>query len=158
MEHDLERGQQMLQHGTANRGWLTKIKRLFQRDSSSQHERMQLYARCPFCRLQANVERRLIERLIGLLRSNTIPELLRQSTGLCRVHFAQALQYAAEHASEQCAVLVAGQQECVQRVHSELREAIRKHDYRFRHEAQGEEMTAWRRAAEICAGNPGVLS
>jgi hypothetical protein len=44
----------------------------------------------------------------------------------------------------------------VQRVLAEVRELIRKHDYRFQQESHGEEMTAWRRAAELCAGNPGV--
>lgn len=38
----------------------------------------------------------------------------------------------------------------------EVKELVRKHDYRFEDESQGEEMTSWRRAAELCAGNPNV--
>ena len=37
-----------------------------------------------------------------------------------------------------------------------IQELIRKHDYRFGDETRGNEMTAWRRGAEVCAGNPGV--
>jgi len=48
------------------------------------------------------------------------------------------------------------QQVCMQRTLEEVQELIRKHDYRFGDEARGQEMTAWRRAAELCAGNPGV--
>jgi hypothetical protein len=38
----------------------------------------------------------------------------------------------------------------------EVKELIRKHDYLANAEPRGDEMTAWRRAAELCAGNPGV--
>jgi hypothetical protein len=37
-----------------------------------------------------------------------------------------------------------------------VKELIRKHDYLANAEPRGDEMTAWRRAAELCAGNPGV--
>ncbi|HEV2583635.1 MAG TPA: hypothetical protein VGT44_22430 [Ktedonobacteraceae bacterium] len=38
----------------------------------------------------------------------------------------------------------------------EVQELVRKHDYRYQLEARGDEMTSWRRAAQICAGQPGV--
>jgi hypothetical protein len=44
----------------------------------------------------------------------------------------------------------------MRRVLDEVEELVRKHDYRFRDEPQGDEMTSWRRAAELCAGQPGV--
>jgi len=38
----------------------------------------------------------------------------------------------------------------------ELAELVRKHDYRFREEPRGNEMTAWRRAAQLFVGNKGI--
>ena len=48
------------------------------------------------------------------------------------------------------------QRTCIQRVLEEVRELIRKHDYRFSDEPRGDEMLSWRRAAVLCAGNPGI--
>lgn len=53
--------------------------------------------------------------------------------------------------------LLTCQRACVRRVLEEVRELVRKHDYRFSQEARGEEMVSWRRAAELCAGNSGVF-
>ena len=41
---------------------------------------------------------------------------------------------------------------CLQRLEGQLSELIRKHDYRFKDEARGSEMTSWKRAAGIVAG------
>ena len=45
---------------------------------------------------------------------------------------------------------------CIRRVLEEIRELVRKHDYRFIDEPQGNEMKSWRHVAELCAGNLGV--
>jgi hypothetical protein len=39
---------------------------------------------------------------------------------------------------------------------SEVCELVRKHDYRFSDVPRGNEMTSWRRATQLCAGNRGV--
>lgn len=142
------------------RNWLTEIKRLFPSGSPSLlQDPMSLYEQCAFCKIQATTEQRLIERLVGLLQTEeAMLTLLSQSTGLCRVHFTQALQYAQTHTPAQCSMLITCQQTCIQRVLSDLRELIRKHDYHFSQEEHGEEMTSWRRAATLCAGNLGVHS
>jgi hypothetical protein len=142
--------------GAASAHWVRKIKHLLTPGASAQPDSMRFSEQCPFCRGRGKTERRLIEHLAALLHNDDMPSLLRQSTGLCRVHFAQAAQYAARHAPAQHVVLIACQQACVQRVLGEVRELIRKHDYRFNQEPRGEEMTSWRRAVALCAGNPGV--
>ena len=114
------------------------------------------FDRCPFCRSRASIEQRLISTLVEQLRSEEIRTLLSQSTGLCLLHFTQARQQAEEHDPAQLRSLLECQQVCMQRTLEEVQELIRKHDYRFGDEARGQEMTAWRRAAELCAGNPGV--
>ncbi len=156
LDEDLEQQRLSLPQETPGRDWLMEIKQLFQAGPSMPTNPAQLYEQCPFCRTRENIEQRLTERLVALLRHDDMPARLRQSTGLCRVHFALAFQYADVHAPAQRSVLIACQQESVRRVLGEVRELIRKHDYRFSEEARGEEMTAWRRAIALCAGNPGV--
>jgi len=72
------------------------------------------------------------------------------------VHLTQARQQAEERDPVQLRSLLACQQVCMQRILGEIQELLRKHDYRFSDEVRGNEMTSWRRAAELCAGNPGV--
>ncbi len=114
------------------------------------------FDRCPFCRSRASVEQRLISTLLEQLLSEETRTLMSQSTGLCLLHFTQAHNQAEEGNPVQLRYLLECQRVCMQRILEEVQELIRKHDYRFGDEAHGNEMTAWRRAAELCAGNPGV--
>ncbi len=111
---------------------------------------------CPFCRSRASTEHRLISTLLDLLQSEEIQRLMSQSTGLCLLHFTQARNQAEKGDPMQLHSLLECQHICMQRILGEVQELIRKHDYRFGDEARGHEMTAWRRAAELCVGNPGV--
>jgi hypothetical protein len=52
--------------------------------------------------------------------------------------------------------LLALQRECLQRLHDELTEFIRKNDYRFSGEGMGPGRDSWVRAVEIVAGKPGI--
>ncbi len=114
------------------------------------------FDQCPFCRSRASVEQRLISTLLEQLLSEETRTLMSQSTGLCLLHFSQARQQAEEGDPVQLRYLLECQHVCIQRILEEIQELLRKHDYRFGDEARGSEMTAWRRAAELCAGNPGV--
>jgi hypothetical protein len=111
---------------------------------------------CPLCRSRSIVEQRLIWTLVQQLHAEEIRTLLCQSTGLCLVHFAQARQQAEADDPPVLRHLLACQLTCTQRVLSEVCELVRKHDYRFSDEPRGNEMTSWRRAAQLCAGNRGV--
>jgi hypothetical protein len=115
-----------------------------------------LFDRCPFCKLRAQVEERLVQMLVTQLQSEEMRTGLSQSTGLCLLHFTMARQYAGQAHPELVLALLECESICVWRVLEEDKELIRKHDYRFEDESHGEEMIAWRRAAELCAGNPGV--
>ncbi len=136
--------------------WIAEVKRWFQPGSPSREDTEHLFAGCPLCRTRTNVEQRVVGRLVELLPSEEMQILLRQSTGLCRLHFIQTSQSLQEKGSPLHAVLVTCQRTCLQRTLDEVKELIRKHDYHASAESRGEEMTAWRRAAELCAGNPGV--
>ena len=130
-----------------NRGW---------RKKSRQDEIRPVFADCPFCQSRATAQERLVSTLVQLLNVEEERSLLFHSTGLCLTHFAQARQFAVEQHPETIPHLLACQRTCTQRVLDEVRELARKHDYRFSDEPQGNEMLSWRRAVELCAGNPGV--
>lgn len=114
------------------------------------------YDLCPFCRTRSNIEQRIISTLVQQLRFEEMRQLLSQSTGLCLVHLEQARRQVAVAEPTLAVHLLACQLTCVRRVQEELRELVRKHDYRFSDEPRGNEMLSWRRGAELCAGYPGV--
>lgn len=111
---------------------------------------------CPFCQSRDAAQERLLSTLVQLLNAEEERLLLSGSTGICLTHFTLARQFAEEHYPVTVTHLLACQRTCIQRVVEEVRELARKHDYRFSDESHGDEMLSWRRAAELCAGNPGV--
>ena len=135
--------------------WLADVKHWFQPVSSTHENATQFFAGCSLCQTRTTLEQRVMGRLIDLLPSEEMQSLLRQSTGLCRLHFIQISQILSEHSSLH-SILLASQRICLQRVLDEVKELVRKHDYHANAEPRGDEMTAWRRAAELCAGNLGV--
>ncbi|SRR5216683_3283834 len=109
---------------------------------------------CPFCSRQKEIERELLQELLAVLPNKEFQAKLSTATGLCLTHFTRAT-HAAEN-DRQRAILFANQYASLQRNMAELEEMVRKHDYRFLHEPRGPEMTAWRRAAQLLAGNRGI--
>ncbi|MDI6711550.1 MAG: DUF6062 family protein [Thermoanaerobacterales bacterium] len=73
------------------------------------------------------------------------------SDGLCLPHFIRTLDLM-PGASERAAV-IAMQRRKIEGLVGELREYIRKHDYRFRNEPKGPEQDAWIRAVRLLVGN-----
>ncbi len=150
----------VLQELDANSGGMSKRGSLWNRGwrkrSRQDEETRPAFEDCPFCQNRATAQERLISTLVQLLDAVEERSLLSASTGLCLAHFAQARQFAEEQYPETIPHLFACQRTCIQRVLDEVRELARKHDYRFSDEPQGDEMLSWRRAAELCAGNPGV--
>ena len=112
------------------------------------------FDQCPLCKTRAEIEQRLIATLLEQLRSEEVRALFGQSTGLCLPHFNQVRQRASD--PEALRHLLTCQQTCMQRVLDEVQELVRKHDYRFSDEPQGEAMSSWRRAVLLLVGNPGV--
>src|SRR5579859_5040096 len=110
-------------HGSIwNRGW---------RKSNHQDDVRPAFEDCPFCQSRDSAQERLISTLVQLLNAEEERTLLSQSTGVCLTHFNQARQFAAERYPETVPHLLTCQRTCMQRVVEELRELVRKHDYRF---------------------------
>jgi hypothetical protein len=131
-------------------------RRLWRRkpDRQEMAEGARFFPACPFCQRQAEIERELLRELLLLLSSHDFLKQLPRTTGFCLLHLTQATR--AAHSAEQRVALLECQSACLQRNLAELDELVRKHDYRFLQEPRGEEMTAWRRAAELLVGNRGV--
>lgn len=154
---DLNRDTQLL--ATVSSGEVrheTAWKKLWKRKGRRRKAVSPAYERCPICRIRATAEERFSGILLEQLHSQEMRVLLCESTGLCLQHFAQACRRAESSDPVILHALLECQRTCVQRVLEDVRESIRKHDYRFADEPRGNEMTSWRRAAKLCAGNPGV--
>jgi hypothetical protein len=124
--------------------------------SAGQDYALPLFEQCYFCQARANIEQRLIDTFVGLLHSQEDRALMSQSTGLCLLHFTQARSHTEARDPQALHHLLDCQSTCMRRVLDEVEELVRKHDYRYKDEPRGDEMTSWRRAAELCAGQPGV--
>jgi hypothetical protein len=124
------------------------------RKRSERADEVAFFRNCPFCQRQVEIEQSLIQELLTMLASEEFRATLGTATGFCLPHFTQALHEAESDA--QRIVLLECQSACLQHTMGELEELVRKHDYRFLQEPRGEEMTSWRRAAELLVGNRGV--
>ena len=108
---------------------------------------------CPACQQQAQIEARLVSSLREALAEPTFYAQFSASSGLCLSHF----QLASElkplgMPAIWLPLLRQAQLLCWQRLDAQLGELIRKHDYRFKDEAQGQEMLSWKNAAGLVAG------
>jgi hypothetical protein len=109
---------------------------------------------CPACQTRKRYEVIYLGVLLDHLGQEEFTQALRGTGGLCLVHLDQARTATRDvHALER---LWAVQRACLQALDEELREFIRKHDYRFTGEGMGTEGTSWIRAIEMVAGKPGI--
>ncbi len=151
VQHDLE--QARVSRSTRRPNFLRRLWRR-RHGQTEVAEGIHFFPACPLCRRQADVERELIQELLTLLSSQDFLQQLPRTTGFCLLHLTQATH--AAPSPEQRVRLLECQSACLRRNLAELDELVRKHDYRFLQEPRGEEMTAWRRAAELLVGNRGV--
>ncbi len=108
---------------------------------------------CPACQQQAKIEARLVSSLREALAEPTFYAQFSASSGLCLAHFQLACELKPLDApATWLPLLRQAQLLCLQRLDAQLGELIRKHDYRFKDEAQGHEMLSWKKAAGLVAG------
>lgn len=113
--------------------------------SVPEHER-----RCPVCREEEETENRYVTGLLAVLRDKAFREKYQTAGGLCLPHF-QAVYDQARDGKIQ-AFLTQVQSERLSQLSSELKEFIRKSDYRFADELPGTERDAWIRAVRFWVG------
>lgn len=110
-------------------------------------------ARCPACanrdeRLTANAHHLLAE----LATNPGFREKFDASPGLCFAHF--ELVWNLAQTTEERELVGRVQLNAATRLLADLREHVRKHDRKYRHEPKGAEGDSWRRAISMTAGWP----
>lgn len=105
---------------------------------------------CPVCQLWSEQERLHMTVLLHDWHEPTLQGAFAQSSGLCVSHMARLIAHGSSHVHLP-AVLMA-QRERLHILHDELREFIRKQDYRFAREPYGSEADAWRRVVDLFVG------
>jgi hypothetical protein len=115
-------------------------------------ERLAPEGHCLVCAYVEEMERVYLEMFIlGLSEQAGLPAKYRVSDGLCLQHFRQAMSMTRDRTIAE--TLIDVQRTLWQALVNQLGEAIRKNDWRFRDEPQGDEMKAWLRAIEVLAGS-----
>lgn len=113
--------------------------------------RLEPQGRCPVCRQVEAMERVYLQTLVeDLLGEGGLLGDFQASDGLCLPHVRQALALVREQ--EAFHALLAAQRHIWQELSDRLSESIRKSDYRFRDEPQGEEAGSWLLAIATVAG------
>jgi len=108
---------------------------------------------CPACHRKEEAENRYIHTLRQVLLDPDFYRQFEASHGLCLPHFQLSCTLKLpDISSNWLSLLRKAELICLQRLDEQLQELIRKHDYRFKDEARGDEMSSWKRAAGIVAG------
>jgi len=108
---------------------------------------------CPACRLWQEQEQLCLSVLLDDWLDPELAQVFAQSDGLCVPHTAHLIAQGSHHPC--LPAILAAQQERLQELHDDLREFIRKQDYRFAHEPFGREANAWQRVVSLIVGaNP----
>jgi hypothetical protein len=140
------------------RSWWTrlKVKRLRVQGAPLILSQRQHKAACPACgRIEKFFEQDFIETLLTSLSDPEFADSFQLSFGLCLPHIYQAAGMGRDHPN--LPILIDVQLQKLGTLRDELKEYIRKLDYRFMAEPRGEEKTAWRRVIELFVGKPEVF-
>jgi hypothetical protein len=111
-------------------------------------------ARCPVCDVQDQAEKMIVASLLDWLSDPAFAAAYSPSSGLCVPHLRYGLQGAKQREAFEAlrAKAMAGNELLL----TQLREIIRKHDYRFQGEPAGDELGASERAVRQVAGARGI--
>lgn len=105
---------------------------------------------CPFCRAEAGDERLFVAALLHVLRSPEGADLYQRSAGLCARHMAMALKDAQPSMRM---LIVQVELAVLEILADELREFVRRFDYRYASEGNGLAKDVWLRALEKTSGS-----
>jgi sarcosine oxidase delta subunit len=110
-------------------------------------------AQCPACASRDAYLHRNAEYLLDMLAtSGGYRETFEASPGLCFPHFGLAWRLARTQGDRE--LLLSAQQRASESLLDDLREHVRKHDDRFRHEPKGPERDSWQHAIFLTTGWP----
>jgi len=107
---------------------------------------------CPGCEQEREIDALFIPKLRELLREPGFRAEWDKGGPLCLPHYWKLLE--GQERAPWRDYVVGRQRELVDRLLTELREYLRKQDYRFQHELRRSDETAWIRALELMVGAP----
>lgn len=137
-----------VQHGLA--------RLLFPQDSNAALvEALEPTQPCIACKMVSASEAQYISILSEHIADEKMQEAYRTSDGLCLEHFRQALRQT--HNLERSRLLVEIQRKIWDDLRGELREFMRKYDFKHADEKMGTEGDSWRRAIARLGGEAGVF-
>jgi hypothetical protein len=137
----------------AREGWGSKLREQLG-GARGASDRLAAHEGCPACTQRDDAVLRALAIVAEHEGDAELAAALAASDGFCLPHLRMALPQLSGRALAQ---LLARQRAVWQALDGELAEAIRKHDFRFRDEAFGDEEDSWRRAVEAVAGAPGLF-
>jgi hypothetical protein len=105
---------------------------------------------CPLCTVERETEQQTAGSLLAGLADADFAAIFRRSAGLCLPHFHLTCSRAG--ASAAWTIVVETQKRALTALTAELGELARKSDYRYSHEAIGEESDSWRRGLAMTSG------
>ena len=111
---------------------------------------------CPLCLAREEQERQIVAHLLEELRAEAFRERYLASDGLCVTHVNLALCVGTDAAALEA--VRARMLQTHDALRGQLREVIRKHDYRYRDEVAGPEWNAIEQAVSHVAGAPGIAT
>ena len=110
-------------------------------------------AQCPACASRDEYLHRNARYMLDLMATTRgYRNTFEASPGLCFPHFKLAWQLARTRGDRE--LLLSVQQEAADFLLQELREHVRKHDDKYRHEPKGSERDSWQRAIFLTTGWP----
>ncbi len=107
--------------------------------------------KCLVCIQEHDTKKRYIRGLLASLNDMDFRDKYRSSVGLCLPHYEMAFQQVTD--GDVRAVLREVEIDSLTKLIAELKEFIRKSDYRYAGEPPGEERDAWIRAIELWVGS-----
>jgi len=110
----------------------------------------QAHPPCPVCEWESENERLRCSTLLKYLDDDELRQALEAGPGLCLPHLLEVL--AATKSSEAWTYLIELHQRKLAALASEVKEFLRKQDYRFASEGFGAEADSWRRAVKALLG------
>jgi len=141
-------------HGRRRRWPFRRTENRARNGAEGMIEQLNPKAVCHLCRLLGSYERILawgLQRFLSESRGDeAFRALYRKCWGLCLPHFRTTLAEVDDDLALR--ILIEVQRERMQAISAELKEYLRKHDYRFAHEPYGPERDAWMRVIALIAG------
>ncbi len=112
--------------------------------------RVGMKGKCPFCEQEHQMEIRLTRALAASIEEEAMQTAFKSSEGLCARHLIKLLSATSPDIRQFVGESERGK---IRALRAELKELIRKNDYRFAKETIGEEGDSWLRALRKTAGH-----